>query len=178
MIFPKGTKKSRFLRVGESRKKSFYNILIGCFRLILSESGSGRPAAVRSRSRRADLSGPWLNSTTACVWRSLWAIGRLFPAEDAGRRSAPSRCAPADAAVVAHQHPVVVRVFALVAVDEYEVEHTQSGAISSAEPMGAGCGSRARCGEERLRQLFQFVFNLDGMQFGLPSVAAMQGSNP
>ena len=107
-----------------------------------------------------------LNSITACVWRSLWAIGcTTFP--DQRMLSAIST---ESLRTSGQPHPVVVRVFALVAVDEYEVEHTaQSGSyIQRRTDVEPDAGAVRAAVEERLRQLFQFVFNLDGMQFGLP----------
>ena len=65
---------------------------------------------------------------------------------------------------------IVQGAIRFVAVDEYEVEHTaQSGSyIQRRTDVEPDAGAVRAAVEERLRQLFQFVFNLDGMQFGLP----------
>ena len=71
-------------------------------------------------------------------------------------------------AVVAHQHPVIGRIFAFVAVDEHEVEFAAQfrGDVERRADVQADFAAVGRAVEIRSDELFQLVVHLDGVQFG------------
>jgi hypothetical protein len=109
-----------------------------------------------------------LNSTTACVWRSLRAMG-CTTLPDQRMLSATSRAAvnQGGGAAVPHQHPVVVRILAFIPVDEYQVEfHAQRrGDVECRTDVQPDLRAVRAAVEKGLRQFFQLVLHLDGVQF-------------
>ncbi len=72
---------------------------------------------------------------------------------------------------VTHQHPIVVWIFAFVAIDEYEVERqTQRRSdVECRADMQPDFAAVGRTVEIGLRQRLQFVVHFDGVQFGIVS---------
>ena len=108
-----------------------------------------------------------LNSTTACVWRSLRAMHDFARPEDVVRDQHRAAVNQGGGAAVPHQHPVVVRILAFIPVDEYQVEfHAQRrGDVECRTDVQPDLRAVRAAVEKGLRQFFQLVLHLDGVQF-------------